>query len=117
MEIATAAEPERSERERRKFYEVFTQADQSAILKLGEAAGFAGHEKDFEAAWIAGNFVTAESAGEILLCMKAGGKDDGVLDGEAGALSEIGADRMSCVAEDSDATDDPGKSGEAILNF
>ena len=59
----------------------------------------------------------AQSAREILLLLKAGGEDDGVFDGEAGALTEIGTDGMCGVTEDGDATDDPGKSGEAILNF
>lgn len=84
---------------------------------MGEAAGFAGHEKNFEAARIAGNFVTSESAGEILLRLKAGREDNGVFNGEAGALAEIGADGMGGVAKDGDATNDPGKSGEAIVNF
>ena len=51
-----------------------------------------------------------------MLPLKAGGEHDGVFDGEAGALAEVGADGMSSVAEDGDATDDPGKSGEAILD-
>ena len=117
MEITTAAKPERSEGERRKFYEVLAQANQSAILELGQAAGLAGHEEDFEAARIAGNFVAAQRAGKILLCLEAGGEDDGVFDGEASALAEVGADRMSGVAEDGHATYDPGKRGEAILNI
>lgn len=107
MKIATAAEPERCEGQRGEFYEVLAQVDQSAILKLGEAAGFAGHKENFEAARIAGNFVAAQRAGKILLRLKAGGEDDGVFDGEAGALAEIGADGMSGVTEDGDATYDP----------
>ena len=78
-------------------------------MKLGEAAGFAGHEEDFEAARIARNFVAAQRTGEILLRLKAGGEDDGVFDGEACALAKVGANRMGGVAEDGDATDDPGK--------
>jgi len=84
---------------------------------LREAACFAGHEENFETARIAGNFVTAQRSGKILRCLKAGGEDDGVFDGEAGALAEVGADGMSGVAKDGDATNDPRKSGEAILNF
>ena len=52
-----------------------------------------------------------------MLLLQAGGEDDGVFDGEAGALTEIGTDGMCGVTEDGDAPDDPGKSGEAILNF
>ena len=117
MEIATAAEPERSEGKRRKFNEVLTQADQGAILKLGQAAGLARHKEDFEAARIAGNFIPAQRAGKIRLCLEAGGENDGVFNGEAGALAEVGADGMSGVTEDGDAADDPGKRGETILNF
>ena len=117
MKIATAAEPERGEGQRSEFYEVLAQVDEGAILKLGEAAGFAGHKENFEAPGIAGNFVAAQSTGEILLCLKSCGEDNGVFDGKAGALPESGADGMSGVAEDGDATDDPGESGEAILNF
>jgi hypothetical protein len=96
---------------------VLAQVDESTILKLGEAAGFAGHKENFEAARVAGNLVAAQSAGEILLCLKAGGEDNGVFNGEAGALAEIGADGMGGVAKDGDATNDPGEGGEAILNF
>jgi len=116
MKIATAAEPERSEGQRSTFNEVLTQVDKGAILKLCDAAGFAGHKENFEAARIAGYFVTAQRAGEILLRLKAAGEDDGIFDGEAGALAEIGADGMRSVAEDGDATYNPRKSGEAILD-
>ena len=117
MKITTAAKPERGKGKRGEFYEVLAQVDEGAILKLSEAAGFAGHEEDFQAARITGNFIAAQSTGKILLRLKAGGEDDGVFDGEAGTLSEIGADGMGGVAEDGNAADDPGKSGEAILNF
>jgi len=116
MKIATAAKPERGEGKRGEFYEVIAKANQGAILKLGESAGFAGHEEDFQAARIAGNFIATQRAREILLRLKTGGEDDGVFDGEAGALSEIGADGMGGVTEDGDSADYPGKSGEAILN-
>lgn len=117
MEIATAAEPERCEGKWGKFYEVPTQSDQRAILKLGEAAGFARHEKNFETARIAGNLVAAQRAREIILCLKAGGEDDGIFDRQAGALAEIGADGMSGIAENGDAAYDPWKSGEAIQDL
>ena len=117
MEVATATEPERSEGKRCKFYEVLPQTDQRTILKLGEATGLARHKKDFEAARIAGNFVTAQRTGKILLCLEAGGEDDGVFDGEARALAEVGADGVSGIAEDGDATYGPGESGEPVLNL
>ena len=86
-------------------------------MQLGDAAGFAGHKKNFEAARVAGNFIAAQGAGKILLRLKAGGEDDGVFDRQAGALTEIGADGMGGVAENGNATYDPGERGEAILNF
>jgi len=49
--------------------------------------------------------------------LEAGGEDDGVFDGEAGALAEVGADGVSGIAEDGDAADDPGKRCQAVLNF
>ena len=116
MEIATAAKPERSESQRRKFDEVLPQADQRAILELGQAASLTRHKEDFEAARVAGNLVTAQRAGKVLLCLEAGGENDSVFDGEARALAEVGADRMSGVAENGDAAYDPGKSRQAVLN-
>ncbi len=41
VKIATAAEPECGEGERRKFDEMFAEVDESAILELSETAGFA----------------------------------------------------------------------------
>ena len=117
VKIATAAEPECGEGERCKFDEMFAEVDESAILELSEAACFARHEEDFEAARIARKFVAAEGAREVGVSLEAGGEDDGVFDGEAGPLAEIGADGMSGVAEDGDATYDPRESGEAILHF
>jgi len=116
MKIATTAEPESGEGKRSKFYEVLAQVDEGAILNLSEAAGFARHDEDFEAARVAGDFVAAQRAREILLRLKACGEDDGIFDGKTGALAEIGADGMRGVAEDGDAPHDPGESGEAILN-
>ena len=49
--------------------------------------------------------------------LERSGEDDGVFDGEASALAEIGADGMSGVTENGDASDNPGKRGEAILNL
>jgi len=46
--------------------------------------------------------------------LEAGGEDDGVFDGEAGALAEVGADGVSGIAEDGDAADDPGKRCQAV---
>ena len=51
------------------------------------------------------------------MSLEAGGEDDGVFDGEAGALAEVGADGVSGIAEDGDAADDPGKRCQAVLNF
>ena len=117
MKIAAATEPECGEGQRRKLDEIFAEVDESAILELSETARFARHEKDFEAAWIAGEFVAAEGAGKIGVILERGGQDDGVFDGEAGALAEVGADRVSGIAEDGDAADDPRKRCQAILNF
>jgi len=117
MEITTAAEPESGEGERGELDEVLAQVDEGAILELGEAAGFAGHEENFETTGIAGMFVMTESPLQIGVRLEAGGEDDGVFNGKARALTEVGADGMSGVAEDGDATYNPGKSGEAVLNF
>ena len=117
MEIATAAEPEGGEGKWGELDEALAKADESAVLELGESAGFAGHEENFEAAQIAGVFVAAEGTREIGIGLKAGSEDDGIFNGEAGALAEVGADGMSGVAEDGDTADDPGKGGEAVLNF
>ncbi len=117
MKIATAAEPECGEGERCKFDEIFAEVDEGAVLELSEAAGFPRHEKDFEAAWIAGELVAAEGAGKIGVILERGGQDDGVFDSETGALAEVGADRVSGIAEDGDAADDPRKRCQAILNF
>ena len=117
MKIATAAEPKGGEGERRKFYEVLAQVNQGAILELREAAGFARHEEDFKTTWVAGELVAAKGAPEVGASLQAGCEDDGVFDGQAGALAEVGADRVSGIAQDGDATNDPRKSGEAILNF
>src|SRR5579864_4369707 len=117
MKIATPAEPEGREGERGKLNEIFAQVNEGAVLELGEAAGFAGHEENFKAARIAGMFVAAKGAWEIWMSLQARGEDDGVFDGEAGTLAESGADGMSGVAEDGDAADDPGERGKAVLNF
>jgi len=117
VKIATAAEPERGEGKRGESYEILAQVDKSAILKLGEAAGFARHEEDFETTRVSGDLVAAKSAAEIGVILETGGEDDGVFDGQTGALTEIGADGMSSVAEDGNATDNPGKGCHAVLNF
>jgi len=117
MKIATAAEPESGESERGELDEMIAQMDEGAILELSEAAGFAGHEENFEATRVAGMFVMAESALKIGMGLQAAGEDDGVFDREARALAEVRADGMSGVAEDGDAAGDPGKSGETVLNF
>lgn len=109
MEVATAAEPECGEGERGKFDEVLAQVDEGAVLELSEAAGFARHEKQLETARVSGDFVAAECAREVGVGLKRGCQDDGVFDGEACALAEVGADGMCRVAEDGYATDDPGK--------
>src|SRR5258707_14890504 len=83
VKIATAAEPECGEGERRKFDEIFAEVDESAILELCETAGFARHEEDFEAARIARKFVAAEGAREIGGTLGRGGQGDGGFDGGA----------------------------------
>jgi len=117
VKVATAAEPVCGEGERGEFYEVLAQVDDGAILELGEAAGLARHEEDFEAARVAGVLVVAKGAPEVGVSLERGREDDGVFDGEAGALTEIWADGMSGIAEDGDATNYPGKRCQAILNF
>jgi len=109
MKIATSAEPESGEGERSKFYEVFAQADEGAVLELSEAAGFARHEKQLETARVSGDFVAAEGARQVGVSLERGSQDDGVFDGEACSLAKVGADGMGGVAEDGYATDDPGK--------
>ena len=117
MKIATAAKPESGEGERGKFDEVLAEVDKGAILELGEAAGFARHEEDFETTRVAGDFVAAKGAPEVGVSLQAGREDDGVFDGEARALAEVRADGVSGVAENRDAPDHPGKRGETILNL
>ena len=96
---------------------MLAQMDEGAILELGEAAGFAGHEEDFKAARIACEFVAAKGARETGVRLERSGEDYGIFDGEAGSLAKIGADGMSGIAEDGDAANDPGEGGEAVLNF
>jgi len=109
MKIATAAEPESGEGERGEFQELLAQPDEGAILELGETAGLARHEENFEAPRVPGDFIVAESALKAGAPLEARGKDDGVLDRQAGALAEVRADRVSGIAEDGDAADHPGK--------
>lgn len=116
MEIATAAEPKSGEREWGKFDEVLAQMDEGAILELREAAGLARHEENFETTRVSGKFVAAQGARQIGVGLETSGEDNGVFDGEAGALAEIGADGMSGVAENGDSSHNPGKRGEAVLN-
>ena len=109
MKIATAAEPEGGEGKRGEFDEVLAQVDEGAVLELGEAAGFARHKQQLETARISGDFVATKGAWEVGDGLEAGGEDDGVFDGQASALTEIGTDGMSGVSENGDASDDPGK--------
>ena len=109
MEIATAAEPECGESERGKFDEVLAQVDEGAVLELSEAAGFARHEKQLETTRVSGDFVAAEGARQVGVGLERGSQDDGIFDGEACSLAEVGADGMGGVAEDRYAADDPGK--------
>src|ERR1700687_2069383 len=67
VKIATAAEPVGGEGERGEFDEVIAQVDEGAVLELSEAAGFARHEEDFEAARVAGDFVDAAGGGEMVV--------------------------------------------------
>jgi hypothetical protein len=90
VKIATAAEPEDGEDERGKFYEMFAQVNEGAILKLSKASGLTGHEEYFEATRVPGERVATKGAGEIGAGLEASRKDYGVFDGEAGALAEVG---------------------------
>lgn len=115
--MAAAAEPESGECKGGEFDEVFAQVNERAILNLRESPCLAGHEEDFEAARVTGEFVAAQGPRQVGVRLKAGGEDDGVFDGEACSLAKVGADGVSGVAEDGDAPDDPGQGGEAVLNF
>lgn len=109
MKIATAAEPESGEGKRGEFQELLPKPYECSILELSETPGFAGHEEKFEAPRVAGDFIMAEGTLKVGVPLEGGGKDDCVLDRQASALAEVWADRVSGVAEDGDATDDPGK--------
>jgi len=117
VEIATATEPEGREGARGKFDEIFSEVDKGAILHLGETAGFARHEEDFEAARVAGVLIVTKGAPEVGMSLERGREDDGIFDGEAGALTKVGTDGVGGVAEDGDATDYPGERYQAVLNF